>query len=86
MIVQKSLNEMLKTALIFYFYLIKHLKALGFKLNHYNPCIVNRIINSKQQALLCHIDDMKMPHMDPVQNTLSIIYLNKIYGKEIIVT
>ena len=43
--VQKALHGMLKSALLFYRKLRGDLESMGFKINPYNPCVANMIIN-----------------------------------------
>ena len=43
----KALYGLIKSALLFYKKLVKVLKEIGFNLNPYDPCVVNRIVNSK---------------------------------------
>jgi hypothetical protein len=42
---QKVLYGMMKSALLFYRKLISELKEMGFEVNSYNPCIVNKIVD-----------------------------------------
>ncbi len=42
---QKALYGMMKSALLFYRKLISELKEMGFEVNPYDPCIVNKIVN-----------------------------------------
>ena len=39
--ITKALYGMLCSALLFYFELVKDLEAYGFKINPYDPCVVN---------------------------------------------
>lgn len=80
-IVQKALYGMMRSALLFYRHLVKHLKQMGFKLNPYDPCVANRMVNGSQQMVVWHVNDMKISHVDEFQNTLLIAKLSKIFGK-----
>ena len=51
-IVQKALYGMMRSALLFYRHLVKHLKQMGFKLNPYDPCVANRMVNGSQQMVV----------------------------------
>ena len=41
------------------------INELSFKLNPYDGCVVNKIINGKQCKIVFHIDDLKISHVDP---------------------
>ncbi len=64
----KALYGTLKAALLFYKKFIKDISKLGFKLNPYDPCIANRIINKKQHTIVWHVDDIKSSHVDSKVN------------------
>ncbi len=51
--IQKAfyLYGMMKSALLFYRKLISELKEMGFEVNPYNPCIVNKIVNGSQMTI-----------------------------------
>ena len=44
----KALYSMLRSALLFYNKLVSELKEIGFTLNPYDPCVVNREITGSQ--------------------------------------
>ena len=44
----KSLYGIMQAALLWYRTFVKCLKNDGFKVNKYDPCIANKIINGKQ--------------------------------------
>jgi hypothetical protein len=48
---QKALYGMMKSALLFCRRLISELKEMGFEVNPYNPCIVNKIVNKSQMMI-----------------------------------
>ena len=62
---KKALYGQLKAALLFYKKLVKDLKKLGFKINPYDPCVANRMVNGSQQTVCWHVDDVKSSHVDP---------------------
>jgi hypothetical protein len=51
-----------------------------FKLNRYDPCVANKIVRGKQFTVLCHVDDLKMSHMEYDEVTSMINWLEGIYG------
>ena len=49
---QNVIYEQLKAALLFYKKLMKKLKLIGFILNTYYLCIVNKMVNRKQMTVV----------------------------------
>ena len=37
---------------------------MGFKINQYNRCVANKVINGKQCTIAWYVDDVKISHMD----------------------
>ena len=60
----KAIYGTLKAALLFYRKFVKGLKSIGFKLNPYDPCCANRIVNGKQMTIIWHVDDFKVSHAE----------------------
>ena len=43
----------------------KSLASKGYKMNQYDPCVWNKVINGKQCTILFHnVDDCKISHVD----------------------
>jgi Reverse transcriptase (RNA-dependent DNA polymerase) len=61
----KALYGCIKSALLWYRMLAKTLTRLGFKLNPYDPCVANKMINGKQCTICWYVDDLKISHVDP---------------------
>jgi hypothetical protein len=79
----KALYGTLQAALLFWENLSSFLVGeLGFSVNPYDPCVVNKTINGKQCTALWHVDDIKMSHVK--QNVLDSIItkLSKQYGQD----
>ena len=76
----KALYGTLQAALLFYKKLKKDLESIGFKINPYDPCVANRIINDKQHTVTWHVDDLKSSHVDPKFNNEFFKWLEKTYG------
>jgi hypothetical protein len=55
---QKALYGMMK----FYRKLISELNEMGFEVNPYDPCIVNKILNGSQMTTQWHVDDLMISH------------------------
>ncbi|KAL7562441.1 hypothetical protein ACA910_020582 [Epithemia clementina (nom. ined.)] len=79
-IVTKAIYGMLVSALLFYKKLKKDLEEIGFKVNPYDPCIANRMINGKQHTVTWHVDDLKSSHVDPKVNDEFANWLETKYG------
>jgi hypothetical protein len=60
---QKALYGMMKSALLFYTKLVLELKKLGFEINPYDPCMVNKMVNGTQMMIRWHVDDLMMSHV-----------------------
>ena len=52
-------------ALLYYKKFVKSLKSKGFKLNPYDPCVANKIVDGKQITVCFHVDDCKLSHENP---------------------
>ena len=50
---------MLISALLFYKKWRNDLLQIGYKLNPYDPCIANKMINGRQHTVAWHVDDLK---------------------------
>ena len=55
-------------SLLYYKKFCKSLIAYGFKLNPYDPCVANRMVNWRQQTVFYHVDDCKISHVDTKAN------------------
>jgi hypothetical protein len=77
---QKSLHGCLRSALLFYQKLVGDLESQGFEINHYDPCVANKMVARKQFTLTWHVNDIKMSHKYPKEFTKVIDWLNGIYG------
>jgi hypothetical protein len=49
-------------ALLYYKKFVKSLTKQGFKLNPYDGCVANKIVNGKQITVCFHVDDCKISH------------------------
>jgi hypothetical protein len=62
---QKAIYGLLRSALLFYKKLVTDLESIGFKLNPYDPCVANKEVNKTQMMVCWHVDNLKVPHVDP---------------------
>jgi hypothetical protein len=75
---QKALYGCLRGALLFYLKLLKDLEGNGFKLNPYDPCVANKMVNGKQFTMTWHVDDLKLSHVDAKEVDKTIKWLKSI--------
>ena len=48
------------------------MRGKGFELDPYDPCVANAIIGGKHMTVCCHVDYLKVSHVDPKKVTNSI--------------
>ena len=70
----KSLYGIMQAALLWYRTFVKCLKADGFEIYKYDPCIANKIVNGKHCTVCWHVDDTKISHVD--KNVASAVINN----------
>ena len=51
----------------------------GFKLNPYDSCVANKIVNGKQMTVIWHVDDLKVSHMEPQEVNICISKMRSIF-------
>jgi Reverse transcriptase (RNA-dependent DNA polymerase) len=76
----KALYGTLQASLLFYKKLKKDLESIGFKINPYNPCVANRIVNGNQHTVTWHVDDLKSSHVNSTVNDKFLQWLQQTYG------
>jgi hypothetical protein len=79
---QKALYGCLRSALLFYLKFVRDIESQGFELNHYDPCVANKMIHGKQFTVVWHVDDIKMSHEDEKEVTQLITWLKSIDGED----
>ena len=60
----KAIYGCIESALIWYELYVRVLKDMGFKLNPYDRCVANKMINGKQCTIVWYVDDNKISHVD----------------------
>lgn len=78
----RALYAMLVSSLLFYKQFKKDLETFGFKVNPYDPCVANRIVNGKQHTIKWHVDDHKSSHVDAKVNDQFLAWLEQQYGSK----
>ena len=61
---KKALYGCVQSGLLWYELFTSVLEKNGFKINPYEPCIANKIINDKQCTVVWYVDDIKVSHED----------------------
>lgn len=77
----KALYGCVRSALLWYELFHNTLRALGFVLNPYDPCVANKMINGKQCTIVWYVDDTKISHVDPNVVTDVILKIEERFGK-----
>ena len=65
-------------AVLFYSKLKGVLTKMGFKMNDYDECTFNKMINGKQCTIQFHVDDLKLSHLQQQELDNIIDHLNDI--------
>ena len=76
----KAMYGLLRSALLFYLKLVEDLRADGFVLNEYDPCVANKMVSGSQMTVTWHVDDLKMSHKNDMVLLEFVTYLRSIYG------
>ena len=82
-VLQKALYGCLRSALLFYLKLVADLEGRGFRLNPYDPCVANKMIDGAQMTLTFHVDDIKISHRDSEVVDDIIEWFKSIYGSNV---
>jgi hypothetical protein len=61
----KALYGTVRAARLFWENLSGKLNDYGFKVNDYDACVMNKMINNTQCTIVWHVDDLKISHTDP---------------------
>ena len=56
------------------------LEKHGFKINPYDRCVANKVINGKQCTIVFYVDDNKISHVDPEVVTSVLTLLKQHFG------
>jgi hypothetical protein len=66
-------------ALLYYKKFVKSLTKKGFKLNPYNGCVANKVVDGKQLTICFHVDDCKILHKSTKVVDNVIVWLQSEY-------
>ena len=60
------------------------IENIGYKVNPYDVCVVNKRINGKQHTITWHVDDVKAIHVNPkVNDNFHKLYKEKYRNDEL---
>ena len=76
---KKDLYGILKSVPLFYLKLVGDLTRAGFKINSYEPCVMEKIVGGEHMTVLFHMDDLKVSHKIDKAITEVIEYLDGAY-------
>ena len=79
-ICKKAIYGTMNAALLAYKKLAKLFRSWGFKMNPYDACVWNKMVNENQFTIVFHIDDLLLSHKNPNIVTLYIRKLQQEYG------
>ena len=57
-----ALYGIMKAALLFYQCFVTNISRIGFIINPYDPCVMNKTVKDNQLTIVWHIDDLKVSH------------------------
>jgi hypothetical protein len=78
---KKALCGTLQAAMSFWKDLSAKLVSWGHEINPCDWCMANKMVNGKQRAVLWHVDDLKISHVDPAVVESLLDLLNGVCGK-----
>ena len=73
---------MMQSSLLYYKKFRKDIESIGFKINPYDPCVANRIVNETQHTVCWHVDDLKSSHIDSQVNDKFLKWLEDTYASD----
>ena len=78
----KALYGMLISSILYYKKFRSDIESIGFKVNPYDICVANRMVNGKQHTVTWHVDDLKSSHVDPKVNDEFHEWCKKMYASD----
>ena len=78
----KAIYGAMRSALLFYQLFSGQLKEWDFKINEYDACTMNKMVNGSQLTIVWHVDDCKISHRDEEVVTDLLEKLEGRFGKE----
>ena len=60
-----ALYSSMVASLLYYKKFTRSLRSKGFKMNPYDPCVWNKVVDGKQLTICFHVNDCKLSHESP---------------------
>ena len=76
---QNALYGTMVASLLYYRKFTKSLTDIGFKINPYDPCVTNKMVDGEQMTICFHVDDCKLSHHDSRANDRMVEWLRQEY-------
>ena len=76
---QNALYGTMVASLLYYRKFTNILTDVGFKINLYDPCVANKMIDGQQMTICYHVDDCKLSHRRSKVNDRVIKWLRQEY-------
>ena len=76
---QNELYGTMVARLLYYRKFTNSLTGVGFKINSYDPCAANKMIDGQQMTICYHVDDCKLSHRMSKFNDQMIKWLRQEY-------
>ena len=76
---QNTLYGTMVASLLYYRKFTKSFTDVGFKINPYDPCVVNKMVDRKHMTVCYHVDDCKLSHRRSKVNDRMITWLRQEY-------
>jgi Reverse transcriptase (RNA-dependent DNA polymerase) len=78
--ITKAIYGLLASAMLFYRRFTKDLTEFGFKINPYDPCVANKLVDGEQMTVSWHVDDLKVSHINKMHIDDFITWIKQTYG------
>jgi hypothetical protein len=80
----RAIYGCIESAMLWYNLYSSTLEGMGFKLNPYDKCVANKMIDGKQCTIVFYVDDNKLSHKDPKVVTTVMKEIEKHFGELVI--
>jgi hypothetical protein len=74
---------MMKSALLFCRKLVSELQEMVFKINPYDLCVANKMVNKTQMMIRWYVDDLMMSHFRQDEIMKVVQEIKDIYGENL---
>ena len=77
----KEIYSCLCSSILLHCLLLEELESLSFELNPHVPCIAIKMVNWNFFSIVCHVENLKLSHVEPVEVTNIIYWIYNNHGK-----